>query len=99
MIIEAEWEGLRHTNSPQDTFILYSHYFRLNLDETCFLYNEGELKVVGANDKTCHKQNCSYSRFSITVLQVGSAEGVNGPVILIANGTKMHPLHYQPGGL
>ena len=31
------------------------------------------------------------SRFSITVLRVGSAVGVNGPVIFLAKGTKVHP--------
>ena len=29
--------------------------------------------------------------FSITVLRVGSAEGVNGPVIFLAKGKKVHP--------
>ena len=40
MIIEAEWEDMRRINSPHDIFIRYAHYFQLNLDETCFLYNE-----------------------------------------------------------
>ena len=32
MIIEAEWEDLRQTNSPHDIFIHYAHYFQFNLD-------------------------------------------------------------------
>ena len=63
----------------------------MNLDETCFLCNEGELKVIGNNNKPCHDKNCSDSRFSITVLRVGSAAGVNGPVIFLEKGTKVHP--------
>ena len=63
----------------------------MNLDETCFLCNEGELKIIGDNDKPRHDKNCSDSRFSITVLRVGSAAGVNGPVIFLAKGTKVHP--------
>ena len=47
--------------------------------------------MVGGNDKPCHDKNCSDSRFSITVLRVGSAAGVNGPVIFLAKGTKVHP--------
>ena len=51
MMIEAEWENLRQKNLPHDIFICYAYYFKLNLDETCFLCNEGELKIVGGNDK------------------------------------------------
>ena len=47
--------------------------------------------MVGGNDKPRHDKNCSDSRFSITVLRVGSAAGVNGPVIFLAKGTKVHP--------
>ena len=90
-MIEAEWEDMRRKNSPRDIFIRYAHFFQLNLDETCFLCNEGELNIIGDNDKPCHDKNCSDSRFSITVLRVESAEGVNGPVIYLAKGTKVQP--------
>ena len=63
MMIEAEWGDMRRTNSPCDIFIRYAHCFQLNLDETCFLCNEGELKIIGDNDKPCHDKNCSDSRF------------------------------------
>ena len=72
-------------------FIRYDHYFQLNLDETCFLCYEGELKIIGDNNKPRHEKNCSDSRFSITVLRVGSEAGVNGPVIFLAKVTKVHP--------
>ena len=36
------------------------------------------------------KKNCSDSRFLIKVLWVGNAAGVNGPVIFLTNGTKVH---------
>ena len=61
------------------------------MDETCFLCNEGELKIIGDKDKPRHDKNCSDSRFSITVLRVGSAAGVNGPVIFLAKGTNVQP--------
>ena len=63
----------------------------MNLDGTSFLCNEGNLKVLGSKDKPRHDKKCSDSRFSITVLQVGSAEGVNGPVIFLTKGTKVQP--------
>ena len=91
ILIEAEWEDLRRENSPRDIFTRFAHSFKLNLDEACFLCDEGELKVLGRKDKPCHDKNCSDSRFSITVLRVGSAAGVNGPVIFMAKVTKVHP--------
>ena len=56
-MIEAEWEDMRQKNSPRDIFIRYAHYFQLNLDQTCFLCNEGELKIIGDNDKTRQHKN------------------------------------------
>ena len=61
------------------------------MDETCFIFNECELKIIGDNDKPRHNKNCSNSRFSITVLRVESAAGVNFPVIFMEKGKKLHP--------
>ena len=61
------------------------------MDEICFLCNEGELRIIGDNDKPCHEKNCSDSRLSITVFRVGSAAGVNGLLIFLAKGIKVHP--------
>ena len=63
----------------------------MNLDETCFLCNEGELKIIGGNNKPRHEKNCNDSRFPITLLWVGSEAGVNGIVIFMPKGTKVHP--------
>ena len=38
-----------------------------------------------------HIMSSSDSRFSITVLRVGSVAGVNGPVIFLAKVKKVHP--------
>ena len=56
MIIEAEWEDLRWKNSPRDIFTRFAHYFQFNLNETSFLCNEGELKVLGSKDKNAMKK-------------------------------------------
>ena len=55
----------------------------MNLDETCFPCNVGELKIIGGNDKTFHDKIFSDLRFSITVLQGRNEVGVNGPVIFL----------------
>ena len=75
--------SVAETNSPRDIFIPCAHYFNFNMDETCFLCNEGELRIIGKNDKPRHDKNCSALRFSITVLRVGIAGNVNGPVIFL----------------
>ena len=63
----------------------------MNLDEKCFLCNEVDLKFFGSKDKPQHDKNCSDSSFSIAVLRVGSAVGVNGPVIFLSKETKVNP--------
>ena len=52
MMIDAEWEYLQNTNSPCDIFTHFSHCFQSNLDETSFLCNESELKVIRVKKKT-----------------------------------------------
>ena len=55
-MIEAEWGYLQQKISPHDNFICYASYFQLNLDEISFLCNEGELRIIGVNDKPCQLQ-------------------------------------------
>ena len=83
MSVETKWDNLRQKNSPCDIFTRFDHYFQLNLGENYFLRYEGELKVIRRKYKPCHEKHCSDSRFSVTLLQVGSAAGVNGPVIFL----------------
>ena len=56
--------------------------------ETSFLCYEVELKVLGRKDKPRHDKNYSDLRFSTTVLWVGGAAGVNGPVTFLKKGEK-----------
>ena len=63
----------------------------MNLDETYFLCNEGDIKVLGIKDRPRHEKNCSDLSFLITVLRVGIAAVVNGPVIFMEKGKKVHP--------
>ena len=75
MMIEGEWEELRRTNVPRVLFQRLAPYFQLNLDETCFLCNDGILRIVGDKERRHHDKNVADGRFSITVLRVGSAAG------------------------
>ena len=91
MMIEAEWGDLQHTNSPCDIFTHFSNYFQLDLGEIFFLFNEGWLKDIRSKEKPRLGKHSNNSRFSITVLWVGSAEGVNGTVIFLEKVTKVKP--------
>ena len=91
MMIQAEWEDLRQKNSSCDIFTRFTHYFQLNFYETYFVCNQGQIKVIGSKYKPRHEKNLSESRFSITVLWVGIVSGVNGSVIILAKGKKLHP--------
>ena len=63
----------------------------MNLDEIYFLCIEDEFRIIGNKGKPCYKKNCSNLRFSITVLRVASTAGVNGTLIFLAKGAKVHP--------
>ena len=65
MMIETEWKDMRRTNSPRDIFIRYDNCFQLNLGETCFLCNEGELKIIGGNDKHHHEKIAAIRGFQL----------------------------------
>ena len=90
-MIGEDWGYLRRKNTPRDLFTSFAHYFQLNLDETSCLCNEGEINFIGVRDKPLHENKFSDSRFSITVLRVGSVAGVNGPVIFMSKSTHVHP--------
>ena len=53
--------------------------------------NEGDLKALGSKDKPHLGKNYSDSRFSITVLRVGSEAVVNASAIFLEKDPKLHP--------
>ena len=81
---------MQQTKSPCNIFTCFSHYFQLNLDENSLLCNGGEQKVIESKYKTRHEKIAVTQFFSITVLRVGSAAGVNGPVIFLVKGENVH---------
>ena len=58
----------------------------MNLNESCFICNNGVLKIIGDKDKKRHDKNVSDNRLSITVVRCKNAAGNNGPVIFIGSG-------------
>ena len=52
--------------------------------------SNGILRIVGDAEKAHHDKNTQNNRTSITVLRVGAAGGINGPVIFIAKGESIH---------
>jgi hypothetical protein len=68
----------------EEEFMKLKDCFTVNLDESCFMANEGVLCVIGSAAQKKHKKNTSDSRQSITIFRVGSAAGVEGPRIFLA---------------
>ena len=89
-LIESEWEFMRSVNTPSSSFVNLHEHFQLNLDESCFMCNDGILKIIGAADKRHHDKNTSDSRVSITVVRCGNAAGANGPVVFLTTGQKVN---------
>ena len=85
-LIEAEWNFMLKTNLPTQLFANLHEHFQLNLDESCFICNDGHLKILGDGEKKHHDKNIADSRVSITTVRCGSAAGTNGPVVFITNG-------------
>ena len=74
IIIYAEWEDLRRKKSPCDIFICYAHLFQLNLNETCLLCNESELKIICGNDKPANKKLQWFEVFNYSTLGWGRSK-------------------------
>lgn len=93
-MMDGIWEGIKNynrlpANDKRRPFEEVMEYFWLNLDETCIRCDDGNLRVLGASDKRITSKCNSDSKFSITILRVGSAAGVDGPIIFLVEGKKI----------
>ena len=61
-------------------------HFSFNIDEECVIASGGRLKVVGDFSKKKHERMSGNSRVSITALRSGSAEGGEGPTMMLMAG-------------
>ena len=66
--IDGEWEYLQSANKPLELFVQLQEHFQLNLDESCFMCSDGELKIIGNAEKKRHDKNNSDNRVSITTV-------------------------------
>ena len=55
------------------------------MDESCFMCNDGVLKIVGDKEKK-HDKNVADNRVSITVVRRGNAARSNGTIIFVGVG-------------
>ena len=90
VLIKSEWDFMRNANKLSTLFDNLHEHFQLNLDESCFMCNDGILKIIGSKDKKHHDKNMSDSRVSITAVRCGNAAGANGPVVFLASGQNVN---------
>ena len=62
----------------------------MNFDESCFICNDRNLKILGDGKKTHYNNNIADSSMSITSVRCGSAAGTNVAVVFIANGKNVN---------
>lgn len=87
--IQAElngWDESKMTPDELNNHKRVQDAHTYNLDESCVMACEGQLKVLGSSGKKKHEKNTADSRDSITAVRVGSAIGVDGPRIYLAKG-------------
>lgn len=89
-MIDAVWTAVKKFNClpPGDQrrpFQDVMEYFWLNLDETCIRCDDNGIRVVGARGRITSKRGAD-SKVSITILRVGSAAGIDGPIIFLVEG-------------
>ena len=95
-VLDAVWDDLTKHNvlPPGDArkiFELVKEHFWLNLDETCIQCNDGNIRIVGSKERKTQSKITDDSRFSITILRVGNAAGLDGPIIIILKGKSNFP--------
>lgn len=84
--IDKCWEKQEEVNQPEDEFKKLHAYFQLNLDEECVMGSEGTVKVISSIFGKKVQKNMDDFKGSISVIRVGSAAGIEGPVIFLCAG-------------
>lgn len=86
MNIDFCWEEQKRLNLPSALFASSKKYFMMNLDESCIMCSEGNIKVIASANKKKVEKNMDDNRDSITLLRTGSAAGTTGPWIFLVRG-------------
>ena len=61
----------------------------MNLDETCIIANDGNIKVLVDKYNVITSKIVDYCKLSITIVRVGNAVISNGPMIFIVKGNNI----------
>lgn len=77
--IDCVWERMIECNLPDDEFKAMRAHFQGNLDESCVLANDGNIKVVSAASLKKTEKNMDDCHLSTTMVQMGNAAGSSGP--------------------
>ena len=85
LIVDHLFSELLRLN-PDEEYKPLSAHFVLNLDETCIMSNEGNLRVIGSSLKKKHEKRVDDLKKSVTVIRIGSAGGSTGPWIFLKEG-------------
>ena len=68
-------------------------YFIFGLDEESVCADhQGNVKIIGSENKKKHEMFLQYSRVSITLVRTGSAAGVTAPTIFLLKGQQRNGL-------
>lgn len=71
---------------PSDEFKKNHAYFQLNLDEECVMGSDGSVKVIASIFGKKVQKNMDDYKGSISVIRIGSAAGIDGPVFFLCAG-------------
>ena len=94
LILDTVWNEVKRfnvlpTGSTKTQFENVWEYFWLNLDKTCIVADDGNVCVLSEKTREVTAKRMSDSKFSITILRVGSAAGCDGPIIFLVKGEKI----------
>ena len=86
--IETAWETLTLRNKPTEEFNKLKKHFTGNLDESCVMGNDQNVRVLSAVAKKKYEMNTDDYRGSISTVWMDNAAGNSGPLFLLASGKK-----------
>ena len=77
------WEKQREMNLPKTEFVKKHAFFQLNLNEESVTGSDGTIKVVASIFGKKVQKNMEDFKGSISIIRVGSAAGIEGPIIFL----------------
>ena len=81
--VDDVWEKMQETNLPPDSFVNHMENFQINLDESCFMENDGSLMIIGGSNRKKHENRLYESHISIMLIRIGNDYGNEVPWIFL----------------